>query len=379
MKRPLRVCYFGTYRMNYARNSIMKKRLRYQGVDVIECHARLWTGIEDRVDKASGGWRSWSFLRRIARTYRDLLAEYRKVGEYDIMILGYPGQFDAYLGRLLTWLRRKPLVLDVLMSLHLVATERELHSVSPFTSRLIYWAEAGAYRLPDLLIMDTPAYVDYLEDTYGIAPERFQLLPLGADDQIYHPLPQSPRVDPDVMKVTFYGTFIPLHGIEYVVRAAHLLRHETGIEFELIGRGPEKPRIVDLVKRLELDDVCFTEWIPKEELAAYIASTDICLGVFGTTRQSLCTIQNKIYECLAMRKPLITGDAELMRATFRHGEHLYLCERANPEALADAIITLKEDTGLRERLAESGYRCFKANYTIERTSARLLDYLYDLV
>ncbi|MFQ6100902.1 MAG: glycosyltransferase family 4 protein [Anaerolineae bacterium] len=357
----------------------MKERLRHQGIEVVECHAQLWTGVEDRVDKASGGWRSLSFLRRVARAYWDLLAKYKRVGDYDVMILGYPGQFDAYVGRVLTWLRRKPLVLDVLMSLHLIATERGLYATSPLTSRLIYWAEAIAYRLPDLLIMDTPAYVDYLEKAYGVAPERFQLLPLGADDRLYRPLSPPPRDDKNTTKVVFYGTFIPLHGIEHIVRAAYILRHKTDIQFELIGRGPEKPAILALVEELELDNIHFTEWIPKEGLAAHIASADICLGVFGTTRQSLCTIQNKIYECLAMRKPLITGDCSLIRTAFTHGEHLYLCERANPEALADAILTLRDDAELRQYLAESGYRLFQAHYTIDRTSVQLAKYLYELV
>jgi glycosyltransferase involved in cell wall biosynthesis len=265
------------------------------------------------------------------------------------------------------------------MSLHLIATERGLHATSPLTIWLIYWAEAIAYRLPDLLIMDTPAYVDYLEKTFGVAPERFRLLPLGADDRLYRPLPRPPSADTNTTKVTFYGSFIPLHGIEHIVRAAYILRHETDIQFELIGRGPEKPAILALAEELELNNIHFEEWIPKEELAAHIASTDICLGVFGTTRQSLCTIQNKIYECLAMRKPLITGDCSLIRTAFTHGEHLYLCERANPEALADAILTLRDDAELREHLAESGYRLFQAHYTIDRTSVRLAKYLYELV
>jgi glycosyltransferase involved in cell wall biosynthesis len=227
--------------------------------------------------------------------------------------------------------------------------------------------------------MDTPAYVEYLHETYGIAPERFRLLPLGADDRLYHPSPHPPRSDQDITKVAFYGTFIPLHGIQHIIEAASILQPETDIHFELIGRGPEKPKVVTRARELGLDRISFTDWIPKEELAAHVASADICLGVFGTTRQSLCTIQNKIYECLAMRKPLITGDAPLMQATFRHREHLYLCERASPEALADAIMTLRDDAELRQHVAESGYRFFQANYTIDHTSVQLARHLDEVV
>jgi len=47
--RPLRVCYFGTYRADYSRTQILLKGLRSRpDVEVVECHAKLWDGIEDR-------------------------------------------------------------------------------------------------------------------------------------------------------------------------------------------------------------------------------------------------------------------------------------------------------------------------------------------
>ena len=61
MNKPLRVCYFGTYRANYNRNQMMIAGLRLNGVEVIECHATLWHGIEDRVETTKGGWRKPAF------------------------------------------------------------------------------------------------------------------------------------------------------------------------------------------------------------------------------------------------------------------------------------------------------------------------------
>ena len=95
----MRVRYFGTYRAEYSRNQIMIEGLRRAGVEVIECHETLWHGIEDRVQVTSGGWISPAFLWRVLRTYGHLLAKYLKMGPYDIMVVGYPGQFDVYLAR----------------------------------------------------------------------------------------------------------------------------------------------------------------------------------------------------------------------------------------------------------------------------------------
>ena len=126
-EQPLRVCYFGTYRANYSRNQIMIAGLRANDVDVIECHTSLWHGIDDRVKTASGGWASFSFAKRVFSAYIRLLKKYFSVGkDYDVMVLGYPGQLDVFLARLLTWFHHKPLVLDMFMSVYLVALERKL-------------------------------------------------------------------------------------------------------------------------------------------------------------------------------------------------------------------------------------------------------------
>ncbi len=105
----------------------------------------------------------------------------------------------------------------------------------------------------------------------------------------------------------------------------------------------------------------------------------MCLGVFGTTPQSMMTVQNKIYEGLAMARPVITGDSPTIRRALVHGEHLYLCERANPQSLAEAILALKAAPGLRQRLAENGHRLFQAQLDLQHNGARFAAHLYELV
>ena len=123
---PLRVCFFGTYRAGYVRNEVVIAGLRAQGVIVDECHSPLWHGVADRVAQAGGGWKRPAFWGRVLRAYWRLLRAHARTPPYDVLLVGYPGQFDVYLGRLLSRLRRRPLALDVLMSLHLIAEERGL-------------------------------------------------------------------------------------------------------------------------------------------------------------------------------------------------------------------------------------------------------------
>ena len=115
------------------------------------------------------------------------------------------------------------------------------------------------------------------------------------------------------------------------------------------------------------------------ELVQCIARSDICLGAFGNTPQSLMTVQNKIYEGLAMAKPVITGDSPAIRGSFIHGKHLYCCSRENPRDLAEAIRTLQKDSVLRQTLADNGYDLYREHFTIEKLGQLFEEHLCKLL
>jgi glycosyltransferase involved in cell wall biosynthesis len=329
-------------------------------VIIYDCHATLWRGVEDRVAQASGGWRSLGFLHRILQAYWQLWRKHRQIPEYDVMLIGYPGPFDAYLGRLLAWRRRVPMVIDHYMSLFLIAQERGLVEKSPFTGKLIRTLEAGGLKLADLLISDTLEYIDFHCQTYHLSPDKFALVPAGADDSVFTPLPDV-QLSAESFRILYYGTYIHNHGVPTMIEAAALLRDRSDIRFDFYGDGPEREAAIARARQLDLTNVHFHGWIDKDKLPREIAASHVCLGVFGMTKQSLITIQNKIWESMMMQRPVITGDAPTIRNRLQHNEQIYLIERDNPDALATGIMTLKHDSILRERIARGGYETAQQN------------------
>ena len=373
---PLRVCYFGTYRANYSRNQILQKGLKAQGVQVYECHATLWRGIEDRVEQASGGWISPTFWFRALRAYLQLLREHRRIPEYDVMLLGYPGQFDTFLGRMLARRRRKPMALDLYMSLYLIAEERGLVERSPRTGALIRKLESIGLKQPDLIISDTAEYVRYHCQTYGLEPERFKLVPAGADDQYFF---RRPNIQPssDAIRLIYYGTFIPNHGVPTIVKAAKSLKEKQNLHFDLYGDGPEREMSEILASEMDLSNVSFHGWTDKSILGEEAARSNIILGVFGTTKQSMMTVQNKIWEAMSVGRPVITGDSPTMRDTFTDGEHVYLVKRDDPEALAEGILDLISKPDLMRSMGEAAWKRAQQN-TPDSLGKSLLSVLQSL-
>ncbi|RLF99728.1 hypothetical protein DRN58_04625 [Thermococci archaeon] len=68
---------------------------------------------------------------------------------------------------------------------------------------------------------------------------------------------------------------------------------------------------------------------------------------------------------LVMKKPIVTGDTPAIREFFRDRENSLLCEIANPDAIADAILELKDNPELREKIAKNGYKLFKEKFSIK--------------
>ena len=95
-----------------------------------------------------------------------------------------------------------------------------------------------------------------------------------------------------------------------------------------------------------------------DELASTIHRAGICLGVFGRGVKTQRVIPCKIFDYLAMAKPLITADTPAIRELLTHGENAYLCPIGDQQALATQILEFKKNPDLRRRIAMNGHQTY---------------------
>jgi glycosyltransferase involved in cell wall biosynthesis len=264
------------------------------------------------------------------------------------------------------------------MSIYLIAWERNLHQHSPIVVNAIRLLERWATRLPNLLIMDTAEYVNWFQQTHAVNSDRCRLIPTGADSNIFRPVSHHTTVNKR-LRVVYYGSYIPNHGVLNIVEAAALLQERPEIQFEMIGDGPMRHQAESLAQSYQLTNITFLDWLTQESLVEHVGSADLCLGVFGTTPQSLMTVQNKIYECLAMARPVLSGVGPAVQAALSDGIEIYLCERANPQALASAIEDLYAAPEVRKRIGEMGYRRFLLEYDLSQIGAVFLKHIRETI
>ena len=368
--RQLRVLLAGTFEPEFARNRVISTLLARSGFEVETVHRSLWGSTRYAlVDQPKA-----QLLLRAVRAYVSLAWGVLRHPRPDLILVLYPGYFDMPVVGILAKLRRIPLAFDIFISLHdTVVVDRGLRGRRSLLGRLTLLVDRFACGLADLVLADTPAHADYFAALTGVPRRRFQIVWLGAREDVFGP---RPDVAPDPRLVEFHGTFIPLQGLETIVRAAKILE-EDGIRLRLIGDGQERRRIDDLIRDLSVANIELPGLLPVDRIPVEIASASLCLGIFGTTPKAGRVVPNKVFECLAVGRPVVTADTPAMRAAF-DGE-VVLVPPGAPDELADAIRRLMaDDDGLR-RLADAGHARYVRDYGEVPLAALLAKHLRALV
>ncbi len=219
-----------------------------------------------------------------------------------------------------------------------------------------YFQDWFNFRFSKYLLSDTQAHFEYWEKMFGKFHGEHFVFPVLADRNIYYP--SEKKVENEKVKILFYGSFIPLHGIDVILKAFSLLE-KSGIEFEanIIGRGQIYSRMKELYDSLDLKQVTMNgEIIDEIELASRIREHDIILGIFGESTKAKSVVPNKLYQAVASQKTIITMKSNAIKEFFDEDD-LIVCENT-PEQLSSKLITLICDKKLLDITAINGYNKF---------------------
>src|SRR3546814_12260931 len=107
--------------------------------------------------------------------------------------------------------------------------------------------------------MDTHAHARRIEHLFGLGNGSCGSVWVGAETEHFSSSLLASRTGARPMHVLFYGQFIPLHGVDTVIRAARLLRNEP-VELQIIGQGQVAPCIRAMLAEEHLPKLHWLEW-----------------------------------------------------------------------------------------------------------------------
>lgn len=352
----------GDYDYSYPREKQIRRGLELNDVEVLE--ARF--AEEERIIGPAKLLLLPLFYVRVARQLR---AHGRREERIDGIVLT---KFNVLLLPVVWWYARRndcPLVYDLFVSLYRTAEMRGVNRAVVWGLRTL---ERRLLPLATYYTVGTNQFVDLYSDLYDLPAETFVRLPPGADEEWYHPIEDATERTP--FTVLYWGNFLPHHGLYPIVDAAEELADRAPeIEVVFVGDGPLTEEIEAEVDDRGLSNVRFEGFVPMEDLQEWIATSQVCLGVFSDDVRALSSITNKVSEGVAMRRPVLTERSPAVEEYFEHGEDVYLVPPEDGGAIVEGVLELRDDPELRERIAEGGYETYQSEFSPERIGRILVE------
>ena len=344
--------------------------LAYRAPDYIRSQSLLGalgkcTGIELLVarNRSKG-------IARYFETWRALL-QLRKTHAPDIYVMGFRGHEMFWPVRWLT--RGKPLVFDALMSPSAaLREENKVGLMGQLLAPLLHGLEHSILRHADLILTDTQQHVAFYSKKFGLHQCKLLALPVGAmETSATIDLASEPAADAP-FSVLFYGSMLPLHGIDVIIAAAAKLAN-LPIRFNFVG-GSERQakRLHGLCSTHGVTHYTHRRWVPLGDLVSTeIPHADVCLGgPFGGTPQARRVVTSKTSQALALGKATVIGaiDEDI---GWIDKDNCLLVPQANPDALAAALRWAFIHRSALPQLGARGQLLYQQNLSVQTITQRL--------
>ena len=143
--------------------------------------------------------------------------------------------------------------------------------------------------------------------------------------------------------------------IEVILKTAKLVSDNKDIKFIIYGTGPEKERLVAMKNQLELENVFFFDAVPKSQMQNIIMDMNCSMAPLKKIDLFKGAIPTKIFENLALKKPLLLGvEGEAKDLFVDKGKCCLFFEPENPEEMKKQVLYLYNNPDKLQELGENG-------------------------
>lgn len=345
-------------------------RQRMNGIDVL----RVYTYPSLH---RSFAWRIVSFLSFMITS----IAAGLSAGRADIVIGTSPPIFQAVSAWVLSVIRQSVFLLEI----------RDLWpefaiDIGVLRNPMLIWLsrrlELFLYRRADHLLVNSPAYRDYLISK-AEPPTKITLIANGVDPDKFDPEASGAEFKrkwnlKGEYVVTYAGAMGMANDLETLLRAAHRLKAERHVRFMIVGDGKDRPALEALASELDLKNVTFTGPVPKEEMAHVLAASDACVALLKPIPMFRTTYPNKVFDYMAAGRPIILAIDGVIREVVEAANAGVFVPPGNPDLLARAVARLSADRGAGARMGSAARSYVVANFNRNQQAAEFVQLLHRL-
>lgn len=270
---------------------------------------------------------------------------------------------------------RKSLGIPFVMTFHALGRVRRLSQKEADAFPDVRFAiEERLMQEADRIIAECPQDQRDMELLYGAPGDRIDVVPCGFDPEEFWPVTLDARrqlaLDQDEFVVLQLGRMVPRKGVDNVIRATAILRHQYQVPVRLLIVGgnaeqpdpvatPELGRLMALTHELGIEEcVTFTGQRQRAQLRYFYSAANVFVTTpwyepFGITP----------VEAMACGTPVVGTAVGGIKTTVVDGETGYLVEPNNPEQLAERLAWLHRHPHIAQRMGWAGMRRAYQHFT----------------
>ncbi|MDJ0928065.1 MAG: glycosyltransferase family 4 protein [Gammaproteobacteria bacterium] len=339
-------------------------------------------------DPYTGGKESWSLAKRLAVRMQWILSNFGYA--FRVVRAARSSAADVVLFRfdplnrltvaivLASWFR--PVVLEI-------NAVRSIENAEG-RPRISDWLDGIALRRAKRIFVVSNVLRGHIREHYGIEQRKIAVVENGVDERRFRPdidgLPIRRKLGlTDNFTVGLVSSFRPWHGVELLLDIAEVVcARLPSVVFVLVGDGSDRPRYEDLAREKRLtDNVLFTGLVPHDDVPRYTAAMDVLVAPWplASYRNGFYGSALKIFEYMAMGKPVITAGLGQILEVIDDGVSGLIVAAEDANGFADAIIGLKNDSGLRDRLGAAAREKVTERYTWKQNAEKIMRLCQDAI
>jgi colanic acid biosynthesis glycosyl transferase WcaI len=219
----------------------------------------------------------------------------------------------------------------------------------------------------------------------GVMESKMTLVYDWVDTDLIRPLP---KVNSFTQENNLSEKFVVLYagniglsqGLEHLLTTAGMLADQKDIQFVFVGDGAGREALQSQAHHQDLTNVQFISFQPREKLPEVLACADISIVILRRGIGS-ASLPSKTFSIMASGRPiLVSVDEESETWKLVKRAEAGLCvPPEDPSILADALLTLKQDKTLRERLGNNGRIWAEQHHSPQYAAEQFEKLLYEAI
>ena len=179
----------------------------------------------------------------------------------------------------------------------------------------------------------------------------------------------------DKIRVVTTGRLVEKKGIEYVIRAvAHLAKQYPMLEYHIIGEGPLRSDLEQLIQSLEVSHVVkILGWKTEHEIIEILDQSHIFVAPSVTSQEGDQDAPiNVLKEAMAMGLPVISTHHGGIPELVEHGVSGFLVPERDVETLVERLSDLIEHPECWEAMGRAGRLFVETHFDLDVLNDRLV-------